>query len=113
MHAAPTLPDHSEAVVKPRHYTLETTMNAQTPTTTPPDATPNLGEIAFEAEQQAYRVHAILETLAEAAPDDNHWKLVIEGAAILLEPVCSQLSTLCWELHPGQKTHEPTEEVQP
>jgi hypothetical protein len=37
----------------------------------------------------------------------------LEGAAILLKPVCSQLSTLYWELHRGLKTDEPTEEVQP
>jgi hypothetical protein len=81
-------------------------------TPTSPEAPPNLGEIAFEAEQQAWRVLAIIEPIAEAESDGTNVQYALEGAAILLKPVCSQLSTLCWELHPGPKTDEPTEEVQ-
>ena len=55
-------------------------------------------ELAYEAEQQTYRVKALIHQLAEAEDDDSDLKYCLEGVERLLEPTCSQLSSLVWEL---------------
>lgn len=72
-------------------------------TPTPPQDTPDLHTIAYEAHQQAARARAIVHALAEAAGDDSDWRLCLEAVELLLNPVCDHISDLDWELHPGEE----------
>ncbi len=73
---------------------------------------PDLADIAFEAEQQAARIRALVQALAEAH-EDTDVELQFECIDRLLDPLCAWTSTLSSELHHRAPTDEPGAEPRP
>ncbi len=80
--------------------------------TTPQDPKPNLADIAFEAEQQAARIRALVQALAQAHQDTDV-ELEFESVNLLLKPLCDWTSTLSSELRHRAPTDESGKEPRP
>lgn len=89
-------------------------MLQKTPNTcTAPEAEPHLPTVAYEAQQQAARVRALVQALAKAAGQDSDEELWFEALELLLDPLCDWTSTLCFGLMEVPQTDKATPEVQP
>jgi hypothetical protein len=79
---------------------------------TSPEAEPHLPTVAYEAQQQAKRIRALVQALAKAAGQGTDEELWFEALERLLDPLCEWTSTLCFELMEVPQTDKATQEVQ-